>query len=279
MNFSIKSLDHLISLLYTSLKQYNNCILELKEKNVSDNSIFFVSTILNEELRSLSICVGTKSIGNIILTKSQEMLYNWVQDTCNDIFRNEFPSDTLTLIIKNKEVNYEEDDYDNDETEEELEFTNFDPEGYYDIIDYRDEYLTKHNRIRMLQNPLKISNIDQAIKLFTEFLKKDKCNKIIFSICIYIPDLDHEVIMDINIDKLYTYGRTLISFIISRPDIGDLEFTDMNDIIMEYDYKSKANIQSLLYNFNVIITNCFYRCLVLSKENVNIYVYSNYKFK
>ena len=58
----------------------------------------------------------------------------------------------------------------------------FDLDGYYDE-DYRDEYITKHNRIRILQKPIVINNFTmmEMYDIIEEFMKRDDCNKLIVS--------------------------------------------------------------------------------------------------
>ena len=167
-----------------------------------------------------------------------------------------------------QEFGYFEDDIEEDE---EIKI----PDGYYDLVDYRMDYLTKHNQMKLFQKPIEIETKREAITLFGDFLENDRCNKIIFALSILIPDLKTKFCIDIVIDKLYTYGRTFVTFILVRPDMCDMDFKDPSDTLLEYDDRYIYSKNELITHFSKVISSCFSRCSKVSKENIKIEVYSN----
>lgn len=271
MQLKITSKIHLESILSIALNQYDDCVIEIKH-TVSNQSVYITSSKLSEDTNLFSLCAASKSIGNVIRKDDKKAIRDWIQ--LNTYTLQDVENIVVDITIKQdqdnsiKDNNLDIDDIDYSDT------YNIDPDGYDNIIDYREDYLTKHNRMRILQRPIRITKVEHAMSLFNLFLKKDNCNKIIFSFYIYIPDLDHIYVLDLILDKIYVYGRTYISFTSTRPDLEDIEYTCPADTVYEYYGKNYEEIAHEFFNY---VMTCFYRCSVLSNEEIKINVYSNCK--
>ena len=157
---------------------------------------------------------------------------------------------------------------------------NFDPNGYYDIEDYRDDYMTKHNRIRMFQEPIKLNefNLGQLCNIFELFINKDSCDKFIISFSKYVKAADHTFILDLVIDKLYVYGKTFIVFTGTRPDMGENQLKSVHDTIVEYRDYNKDDCMPYLYEcFEEVVLSYYDMCRLVADGKVNINLYSNCK--
>ena len=265
----IKSNEQLIGILYTQFKHTRDCVIKLFDKN-NNKSCYFVSTELPDKKVMLSMGIGSKGLANIIDICDSD-LYRWVKDRAEMFDINDKQELEIEIIVKGESKQIVE-------IPEDIEIPQdtdtLDPEGYYDITDYREDYLLKHNRMRILQEPIQVHNLDHSWELYKEFLHNDQCNKLIFSFCIFVPyPVNHNFTMDLTIDKLVVFTRTFISFNISRPDIG-IEYKDNNqDIIIEYD----ENIKNIIETFYDQIKACYLRCSVLSNREVYINAFSNIK--
>ena len=270
MNLRIESKEQMRYILSTALNQYEDCVI-----NINDN-ISIISSRLSSNTILLSLCTGVKSIGNVVENSSKQKM-EWI----NNYFMKYINDDISDIEL---EVNIKQ-DVDNLITDinidDEFEFEDIVNEyGFYDIIDYREEYMMKHNNMRIKQKPIYIRDMKEITYLFSQFLMKDNCDKLIISFSSFIRDLDHTFILDLVMDKLYVYGRTLISFIVTRPDMGNIEFTNPSDCVFEYRYKDKENNRELVQILKNHIATCFTRCDLVSNHNkVNIHAYSNIDFK
>lgn len=268
MNLRIESKEQMKYILSTALNQYEDCVININE------NISIISNRLSSDKILLSLCTGTKSIGNVVENNASSKM-QWVNDYFMKYLDDDISDIELEVNIKQDVDNLITDINIDDEYEDIV-----DDYGFYDIVDYREDYMLKHNNMRIRQKPISVNGMKEVAHLFSRFLVKDNCDKIIFSFFTYIRDLNHTFILDLVIDKLYVYGRTLISFIVTRPDMGDIEFTNPSDCIFEYRYKDKANNKELVNILKKHIATCFTRCDLVSNHNkVNINAYSNINFK
>lgn len=268
MNLRIESKTQLKYILSTVLNQYEDCVI-----NINDN-VSIISTKLSNDKILLSLCTGTKSIGNVVENNSNHKI-QWVNDYFMKYLDDDISDIELEVIIK-QDVDNLITDINIDEEYEDV----VNDHGFYDIEDYRDDYMLKHNNMRIRQKPISIKSVKEIANLFSQFLIKDNCDKLIFSFSTYIRDLEHLFILDLVIDKLYVYGRTLISFIVTRPDMRDIEFTNPTDCIFEYKYKDKENNKEAVAILMKHIATCFTRCDLVSNHNIIIIdAYSNINFK
>lgn len=267
MNLKIESREQLRYILSTALNQYEDCVI-----NINDN-VSIISNRLSDNKILLSLCTGTKSIGNVVENDSNHKI-QWVNDYFMKYLDDDISDIELEVIIKQDVDNLISDINIDDDYEDII-----DDYGFYDIEDYRVDYMLKHNNMRIRQKPISVKGMKEIAHLFSQFLVRDDCDKIIFSFSTHIRDLDHTFILDLVIDKLYVYGRTLISFIVTRPDMGDIEFTNPTDCVFEYKYKDTSNNKQVVTILKNHIATCLTRCDLVSNHNkVNIHAYSNINF-
>ncbi len=269
MGNKIETQGQLRKEFYNICIQYIDCVIEIINDN--EEKIYLTSTKISDNSLILSLCAKNKSVGDIV--KTNDDISKWINKYTYFLECIDFNNVNININIKQNYIDNIDDEIYNDEEENIPYVENLD--GYYDIIDYREDYLNKHNMMRILQKPLKIKTINQAEDLFFRFLKRDDCDKIIFSFYTNIPDLNHTFIIDLVIDKIYVYGRSLISFVITRPDLCDIEFIDNHDCIYELNERYEKNIEDILSYFDDKMINCFKRCSYVSNEEINISVYSN----
>lgn len=269
MELRIESLRQFNFILSTTLAQYPDCIIEVKY-NKSELSMFIIQTSMGDRAM-LSITNGRESFGEVFDMDDNESKMMFIaEDFMSHVDISFMDGEYLTFKITNK--GYNENNITDVNVDDEV-----DEEPYNLINDYRTEYLQIHNKIKT-QEPIKITNYNQANSLFADFLSRDDCNKIIFEFSTEIPHMDHIFIVDLVIDKIYTYGRTLISFIVTRPDINDIRFTNNRDCVCVTPYQmNNKSMKKISEKFISRMKDCFVRCDILSEGNVEINVFSNCK--
>lgn len=257
MKVKIKTQLQFESVVYTTLNQHENCTITIQDEN-SNACMYFVSSKLSDNNVLLSLCAGDKSIGDVVKINDGKSKMNWIKENC----RIDFDYADIVVDIPSSQSK------DNNENA-----------GYFKLNhnDYRKEYLQKYCNMKKYQVPILIENSTDAMELFTSFLHNHGCNKIIFSFSVIVPDLKHRYILELVIDKIYVYGRTLISFVSVRPDMKDITFTCPSDSVTEYFPKNRESDARLISDFYDYIMTCFYRCTLVSDQEIEIKVYSNCK--
>lgn len=281
MELKIESQKQLELIITHTLNQYNDCVIEFKVEDF-DKPIVMVSTEIPNGYILLSMMIGNHSLGDAIPIHDKEMKHKWINE-CLKHTKEIVITSIMVTIKQNKDDIIRSKSFDDfvDELEDEFQTCKLDPEGYNEIIDYREDYLTKHNRMKITQTPVKLSSQGkmQAKFQFNNFLNKDNMNKIIISFTTIVPDCNHEFILDLIIDKIYVYGRTFISFVLSRPDFLDeeMELKSMEDNMMEYNSKYKKSHDEIHEIFDNMFNYAYRQAELVSGEKVNIYFYSNCK--
>lgn len=245
MKIKILTQQQLEGIVYTYFNEHNNCIIKLHEES-SDDFFYFTSSKLNNTSLLLSMCAGDVSVGNVVSSNDKKYIMDWIKDKCNYI---DFSVANLTMYLE--------------ENKNEVS-TN---------LNYRQEYLYNHHNTKKT-TPILIIDINDAIDLFIRFLENDKCTKLIFSFSVLIPDLNHVFQIDLIIDKTYVYNKTYISFTTIRPDIKGY-FPGCNDSIYHYVPKNKSCLDELEDVCDMELFTIFTRCAYVSKEEIDIYAYSN----
>lgn len=264
----IKSHNELKEVISKEMAEYDDFSIEL---NNDHGSLFISSSLLTEDKVVISLSAADKSIGVVADSDDHQSKMNFIQENCLNLITG-FPI-TITLIEKiNIDLIDPDDAYDDDE--------DFEDDGYYEIGDYRDEYFAIYEGMKELQPPICINNANDALKIFSEFLKRKDFDKLIISFSILIPDLNHTYLADLVVDKLYVYGRTLISFVLARPDMKEvmhIEFNDNNDIISEFVQSDKNSVDYVTQLFYSRIMTLYAKTSFLSNEKVKICARSNCK--
>ena len=263
----IRTKEDLKENMCKALSLFPDCTLSL-------NKLYVTSSRINDDNVVISLCHDANIyLSGIVNYKNYSEIEDFVKN--NIIEHVKIPDENYYEILNiNVKIPEEltEDDLDDDTYNEK-----FDPEGYYNI-DFKEDYLTKHNRIRMLQTPIPIANVNDALKFFARFIMNDKCNKLIISFSVSIPSIDHIFIIDLVFDKFYIYGRTMMSFTISRPDCyPGFSIKDPSDHITEFDKNNKNLVEKLMEDAKDYMFMCFKRCSFISDQDIEIDVYSNIK--
>lgn len=278
---NMKTREEIIEIIYMAIKESYDCVIEIANSYTKE-SVYFVASTIDGTHVLLSLCAGDRSFGNkFLISVDTSDIHNWISEISSKLFAEE---NIVDININDKSYieseipdipgfNYFETDTEDEEDEIEV------PDGYYDIIDYRADYLTKHNQMKLFQEPIEISTRREANTYFGEFLDNDKCDKMIFALSVPIPDLKTVFRIDIVVDKLYVYGRSFTSFILVRPDMCNIDFKDPSDTLLEFDDRSIRSKDEIITHFSKVISSCFYRCTKVSKENIKIEVYSNYRIQ
>lgn len=243
MKIKIKTQQQLEGIIYTWFKEHNNCVVKLYDELCNDFFYFTLSRLNNTSIL-LSMCAGEISAGDVVNINDNNSIMNWIHNKCNYI---DFNVANLTAYLEENKTG-----------------TN---------LNFRQEYLKNHIAIKK-NVPILITNINDAMDLFVRFLKNDQCTKLIFSFKVYIQDLKHTFLIDSVIDKSYVYNKTCISFSTVRPDIKGY-FPDRHDSIYRYFPNNKENLDELKDECESHLNTLFIRCMAVSKEEIDIYAYSN----
>lgn len=244
MKLEIKTQQQLEGIIYTYIHEHNNCTIKLHEKT-HDDFFYFTSSKLNNNQILLSLCAGDVSVGNVMNINNGKDLMKWIHEKCNYI---DFSVANITMYL-----------------EEENKTTS--------DLNFRQEYLKNHAAVKKT-TPLLIVDCEDAIDLFVRFLKNDRCTKLIFSFKVFIPDLNYTFLLDLVIDKTYVYNKTCISFSTVRADIKGY-FPSQHDSIYRYTPNNNDSLAELKEECASHLDTLFIRCLCVSKEEINIYAYSN----
>lgn len=243
MSIKIESRKHLEGIIYTWFKENEDCIIELQDLSLGGH-IYFMSSKLPDGTIFLSVCAGNDSIGNVIFNNNKSRI-EWIKDVCDII---DFDKARIVADLKS-------------------------PNKKKDIPSYKDNYsyLKTYQKTKSTV-PIKIIDIDDAEELFWKFLNNDKCDKMIYSFNIPIPDLDNIFKLDCILDKVFVYGRTLISYATTTDGLNCFA----SDFIIEHDIdRNKENEMHLWDICKEILLALFSRCALVSSEEIDIYVYSN----
>lgn len=245
MKIKIENREQLEGIVYTWINQHHDCVIKLHEQS-SDDFFYFTSSKLNNTTLLLSMCAGDVSVGDVVNSNDGKFIMNWIKNKCDYIDFN------VAILIAYLEDNKNE------------SLTN---------LNYRQQYLQRHADIKKT-TPILIVDIHDAIDLFVRFLKNDKCTKLIFSFSVLMPELDHTFLLDLVIDKTYVYNKTCISFSTVRPDIKTY-FPDLHDTVFRYIPNNNESLVELEDECESHLNTIFIRCMYVSKEEINIYTYSN----
>lgn len=263
MKIKIETRKQLEGIVYTWFNEHDNCVIKLHEES-SDDFFYFTSSKLNNVSILLSMCAGDVSVGDVVDSKNGRNIMNWIQDKCNYI---DFGVADLTIYLEDDKI----------ENTSKLNFRQTYLKNYMDIKKTTPILLTQANW----------SDIED---LFKRFLNNDSCTKLIYAFKTYIPDLKYAFQVDLVIDKLYIYNKTLISFTTARSDVegffpGNTLFIfngkNVNDIdgnvdrIYRYIQNNERYISELCYEFCSHMQLLLTRCMNVTNEEVNIYAYSN----
>lgn len=243
MKIKITSKEQLEGIVYTQIKDKMNCVIKIYEA-ANDDFFYFSSIKINNTDLLISMSAGDVSVGNVIKHEDGKSIMNWIRDKSQYI---DFRYANLTMYLDDNEP--------------------------YDQLNFRQKYLKKHSSVKK-KTPILILESNDAIDLFDRFLQNDKCTKLIFSFRVFICDLNHTFLIDLVIDKTYTYNKTCITFSTVRPDIKSY-FPDPHDSVWTYLPNNNENIAELKEECETYLNTLFTRCMYVSKEKINIYAYSN----
>lgn len=245
MKIKITTRQQLEGIIYTWFNEHNTCVIKLHEET-TDDFFYFTSSKINNTTLLLSMCAGDVSVGGVVNSNDGKSIMNWIKDKCNYI---DFRVANLTIYL--------DDNKNNDSGK----------------LNFRQSYLKNHIDIKKT-TPILITELEDAIDLFVRFLENDNCTKLIFSFSVLIPDLNHEFKLDLVIDKIYVYNKTFICFSTVRPDIKGY-FPGYDDCIYRYIPNSDYSIVELEDACDTRLFTLFTRCAYVSKEEIDIYAYSN----
>ena len=244
MKIKISSREQLQSVIYTWFNEHKNCIIELQDIYLG-GCIYFMSSKLPDDTTLLSMCVGETSIGDVISFDDKKSKMEWIKNKLKVI---DFDNANITAQLKSADK----------------------------IINVEDkEYRTYPESYRRVKKtiPVLISTIDEAQELFSRFLKNSECKTLIFSITVPIVDLGYVFTLDFVIDKIFIYGRTLISFTTTSKD------TDVfvSHYLIEYTVNDDETTMDLKDICDDIILGLYRRCMIVSNEDISVYVYCNHE--
>ena len=258
MKIKIENKNQLQEIIYTWIQQYNNCVIKLYEQNC-DDFFYFTSAKINNKSLLLNMCAGNISVGDVIDIDGK-LIMGWIKEKCEYI---DFKYANLTAYLE-------------DSTSK-------------SNLNFRQVYLKDYSDIKKT-TPILLMEFEDAMELFERFLNNDECTKIVYAFSIDIPDLNHTFKIDLMVDKIYVYGKTLISFSKTRPDVkglfpssttimynGDIsnDIPGNVDSMHVYFPKDEENLAYLCDAFTDNILTILTRVMNVSKEKVNIYAYSN----
>jgi hypothetical protein len=243
MKIKILTQQQLEGIVYTYFNEHHNCVIKLHEES-SNDFFYFTSSKLNNTSILLSMSAGDVSVGDVVSSNDGKSIMNWIKDKCNYI---DFGVANLTLYL--------EDNKDSDK------------------LNFRQSYIKNHIDIKKT-TPILITEIDDALDLFKRYLINDNCTKLIFSFSVLIPDLNHQFKLDLVIDKMYVYNKTFICFSTVRPDIKGY-FPGYDDCIFRYIPNNEHSLMQLDDECDIRLFTLFSRCAYVSKEEIDIYAYSN----
>ena len=241
MRVKIQSQLQLESIIYTWFSENENCIIELTDED-KKASIYFISCKLPNGLVSLSACAGGHVIGNYMNHNDGKEIMKFVKEHCKII---DFDNIKNLYVILNKDKNTE---------------TNI----YKSVQNDNNE--VKRN------TPILVKTLVDALELFCRFLRNKECNKLIYTFKVFIPEYNRMHVLDYVIDKMEIYGNAVcVCSVTSFP--GFEAPNDLDGYFRYYDDKENLISTTKFVAKNLLWT--FRRCMTVSKEEIELYVYSN----
>lgn len=240
MRVKIKSQLQLESIMYTWFSDNENCLIELLDEDIN-SSIYFISYKLPNGLVSLSACAGGHTIGNYMSHNDGKGIMEFVKEYCGivdfDKIRN------LYAILKTDK--------------KEIDTCKLN----------RDD----NKRIKKETTPVLVTTLDDAIDMFHRFMDNKDCNKLIFTFKVPMHEYKTMFVLDYNIDKINLYGKPMMS----------CTYTKMSGFapIMIDGFLSISNDKEALEDISEFVTQTlvylFKRCMYVSNEEIDLYIYSN----
>lgn len=254
MAIEIVNKSQLESIIYTWFNENENCIIEIKDK-YAGGYIYFTSSKLPDGNVLLSLCVESRSIGDVVNPNDGKAKMKFIKEKCGII---DFGKAHLIVSLKT-----------NNES---------------DTLNYIDSYLKFHSETKET-TPILITRMADAICLFSKFVWNDECNKLIFSFSIPISDLNYDFTLDLVIDKISIYDAQFICFNTVREDMDNASTIVLYpdgyieeihpDLSMFFRTDSEKNMKELSFRFIDNMLDTFERLTYLSDEEIEIYAYSN----
>ena len=109
--------------------------------------------------------------------------------------------------------------------------------------------------------------------LFDKFLKNKNANKLLISFTTYITDLKYHFKIEMVIDKIEMYNKTVLLYFITPA------FNLCNELycncVSDYFKDIKESVYNNMCVFDEVTKGMFIRCIKVCNNDVNVYVHSN----
>lgn len=260
MEIKIKSQEQLESIVYTYMMQYENCVIELLINNKFKE--YFITYRTPSTYQIILIYYYTdNSYSKVVNDKDGKIIMEFIKHCCDSYDWNEIYEIVIKLVSEEGNTKIRE------------------------KLNYKNEYVKSYNET-VKRDPIMITNIIDAEELFIRFLNEEDCDRIIYAMGITIQDLKYTYCLETIVEKVVLGVGQFVSIMTRRKDSKGL-FTDF--IVMEDDDIKEYMPRNYIYKFahnnecthhlldnlrNTLIDN-FRRCMMISNEEVEIYVRSN----
>lgn len=238
MRLRANNLSELTNIVTAYLTVKVDCKILLRYKSLELMTI--INTKLNEDKYIASITVdGSDKVYSIIINH-KNIIHNDIYDFVIEyfeVFENRISEMIIDVIIQ----------------------SNFN----------RSYYL---NKVRDIggSDLIKVENLSKLLRITKLLLSDENCDQIVVTFSIIIPDIEYVYLMDVIIDKFYTFGMKIAIVNIVRPDF--------RCAIQEpsiFNISNEECIDTTLDNLSEDYIQIFKRCMPCSSEEVDIYVRSN----
>lgn len=261
MEIKIENRNQYEGIVYTWIKENENCTIEAIISDYESPGYFF-SYKLPTGLILVGFTVEDALINCHIEKDDTEALMKFIKD-CSDVIEWSLkPNITIKLIGEKDEVQKR-------------------------VLNFRDEYVKSINDT-LSTTPIKIVTDTDALEMFLRFLDSDKCTRLVYEMIIPIPDINYKFRWEIIVEKIVLGMRTFVSFMCRRADTkgrlknmlalypdGEIYEAIPKEGIMRFIKNNDDCVQELVNELHDLLISSFRRCLHMSKEEVDIYVYSN----
>lgn len=234
MEIKIQNSEQLSGILYTWLSQNHDCVVEVRDV-VIRQSIFYSSVSLSDNTVLLSFSIGEKSVGDVIKANDGKARMNWIKEKCSYINFSE-ANLVVNLHTESKALDFSIDD------------------------------------IRKI-TPIKITTYNEAKYLFYRFLNNENANKLLITFSTYISDLKYNFKLEMVIDKVKAYNKTILIYFITP------SWNLCNELycncISDYYHDIKESVENNMHVFEEVTKGMFIRCSKVSNNDIEIYASSN----
>jgi hypothetical protein len=242
--FNASTLNELTNFILMQTTLCRPCSIKIEHRQ-SNKVLYFTTYKLDNKTFCISICINDMSVGKTYKSNNinHSNIYDWIYDYCSTI-----PTEYIPELVITLDVDYND--------------------AYIDTT-YKQEYILLYTDTKK-SIPTKIVDLNDIKDWLDTFLLNNYYRLFIIEISVRVPEFNYDYKKEIIVHKNYTYGFDHLNVTQIQPDMQPIE-ENRSTVGVIYDIDSKDLFNDIIELLSANIQHC----RNLSKEEIEIYVYSN----